>query len=104
MRTSAFRVRYAQRGGFYSSRVNLAAFLFFRLRSIRDSVTALRRVMSGWSATRQLLNGNCRDTPRKSDNERVGDLRSSNIGEAPLLRQLRCAGMCLSLCPQKSKF
>lgn len=36
-------------GGFYSSRVNLAAFLFFRLRSIRDSVAALRRVVSGWS-------------------------------------------------------
>jgi hypothetical protein len=54
LRTSALRVRYAQRGGFYSSRVNLAAFLFFGLRSIWGSVAALRRVVSGWSATRQL--------------------------------------------------
>lgn len=60
MRTSAFRVRHAQRGGFYSSRVNLAAFLFFRLRSIRDSVAALRRVVSGWSPIRPLLLRNVR--------------------------------------------
>jgi len=31
-------------------------------------------------------------------------VRSSNIGEAPLLRQLRCAGMCLSLCPKRVSF
>ena len=54
MRASAFRVRYAQRRAFYSSRVNLAAFLFFRRRSIRDSVVASRRVVSGWSAIRNL--------------------------------------------------
>jgi hypothetical protein len=52
--TPAFRVRCTQCRGSYSSRVNLAAFFFFRLRSIRDSVSAFRRVVSGWSATRKL--------------------------------------------------
>ena len=30
--------------------------------------------------------------------------RSSNIDEAPLLIQLPCVGMCLSLCPQRIRF
>jgi hypothetical protein len=51
----------AQRAGFYSSRVNRTAFLFFRLRSIWDSVAALRRVVSVWSARRKFAGRNVRE-------------------------------------------
>ena len=56
MRTSAFRVG-TPNGRILLFASKLAAFLFFRLPSIRDSVAALRRVVSVWSAIRTFRPG-----------------------------------------------
>ena len=52
MRTSAFRVRFAQRRGFYSPRVKHRSVLFFP--SVQSGIgKRLASSKSGWSPTRK---------------------------------------------------